>query len=134
MPVRQIAEKEVPRIGAGSALSPVDAIFRALVSTIVPEATTLDARSWAELESLVDEALRDRSAELHRQLRLLLRVIEWFPVLRYGRPFTALNASHRARVLCYLQDHWIEQSSACACTSEMSAPALWKNMGFGPKV
>ena len=37
MPIRQIAEKEVPRIGAGSALSPVDAIFRALVSTIVPE-------------------------------------------------------------------------------------------------
>jgi hypothetical protein len=108
MPVQQNVTSEHPPARVYSALSPVGAIFRAFVSTVVPEATTLDARSWADLETLVDEALRDRPPELHRQLRLLLRVIEWLPVLRYGQPFTALNASRRARVLCYLQDHRIE--------------------------
>jgi len=86
-------------------LSPVSAIFRALVCTIVPEATKLDARAWAEVESLVDETLRERPASLHRQLRLLLRVIEWAPVLRYGRPFTGLDAATRTQVLNFLQEH-----------------------------
>ena len=86
-------------------LSPVSTIFRALVCTIVPEATNLDARSWAELESLVDNTLRDRPAGLHRQLRLLLRVIEWAPFVRYGRRFTALDAATRTQVLSFLQDH-----------------------------
>jgi hypothetical protein len=105
MPVQQIAGTQDPSPKFASAMSPVSAIFRAFVTTIVPEATKLDTRSWNELESLVDEMLRDRPAGLQRQLRLFLRAIEWLPVFRYGRPFTALNASNRERVLCHLHDH-----------------------------
>lgn len=76
MPVQQFAGTEDPSTKVANAMSPVSAIFRAFVSTIVPEATKLDARSWNELESLVDKTLRDRPAGLHRQLRLLLRTIE----------------------------------------------------------
>ncbi len=93
---------------AVSVLSPVSATFRALVCTIVPEAAKLDARSWSELESLVEETLRDRPASLHQQLRLLLRVIEWIPIFRYGRPFTGLDATSRTQVLRYLQDNRLQ--------------------------
>ena len=108
MPSRQAEENRDSPAKSVRPLLPVSRIFLAFVSTVVPEATRLDARSWSELESLVDDTLRDRPANLHRQLRLLLRVIEWLPILRYGRPFTALDASHRTKVLGYLQNHPIE--------------------------
>lgn len=93
--------------GAG-ALTPVSEIFCAFVSTVVPEASGLDAKGWAELEAAVEDALRDRPRDLHRQLRLLLRVMEWAPVLHYGQPFTRLSPVDRARVLSYLQDHKVQ--------------------------
>jgi hypothetical protein len=108
MPLHQVAEKEDSSPKAGGALSSVSATFRALVSTIVPEAVALDTRSWFDLESLVDDTLRNRPTSLQRQLRLLLRVIEWAPVVRYGRPFTVLDAPRRRKVLCYLQDHRLQ--------------------------
>jgi len=93
---------------ASAALEPVRKIFRAFVCTVVPEAMALDMSAWRELEKLVNDALRDRPASLHRQLRLFLRAIEWLPALRFGRFFTALDASRRTRVLRYLQDHRLE--------------------------
>lgn len=91
-----------------TALSPVRPTFRAVVSTVVPEANKLDEQSWRELETLVEVTLRDRSPAMHRQLRLFLRTIQWLPVFRYGRSFTSLPVELRIRVLCYLQDHRIE--------------------------
>jgi hypothetical protein len=75
MPLQQASEKNALPAKA-VVLSPVSAIFLTLVRTIVPEATNLDAQSWSELESLVDNTLRSRPADVHRQLRLLLRVLE----------------------------------------------------------
>jgi hypothetical protein len=89
-------------------LSPVRSIFRAVVSTVVPEANQLDERGWQELESLVDATLRDRPPAMLRQLRLFLRMIQWLGFFRFGRDFTSLDASRRTRVLAYLQDHRIE--------------------------
>jgi hypothetical protein len=91
-----------------SMLSPVRAIFRAVVSTVVPEAGRLHEQGWAELETLVEAALRDRPAAMLRQLRLFLRAIQWFCVFRYGRSFTSLSTDKRTRVLSHLQDHRIE--------------------------
>ena len=88
--------------------APVRPIFRAVVSTVVPEASQLDEQGWAELETLVEAALRDRSPAMLRQLRLLLRAIQWLCVFRYGRGFTSLRADRRVRVLAHLQDHRIE--------------------------
>lgn len=89
----------------GTVLSPVRDVFRAFVATAVPEAARLDVAAWDELESLVEGQLRDRPAAMQRQLRLLLRVIEWLPVFRHGRRFSALGPSARERVLAWLQDN-----------------------------
>jgi hypothetical protein len=89
-------------------LSPVRAIFRAVVFTVVPEANQLDEQSWRELETLVEMTLQDRPPAMQRQIRLFLRMIQWLPVFRYGRSFTSLSAERQIRVLCYLQDHRIE--------------------------
>jgi hypothetical protein len=74
-------------------------VFRAVVSTIVPESAALDEKGWHDLESVVERLLRDRPENLQRQLRLLLHFVQWLPLLRYGRPFTALNHAARARPL-----------------------------------
>ncbi len=89
-------------------LSPVRPIFRAVVSTVVPEASQLDEQGWAELETLVEVALQDRPPAMLRQLRLFLWAIQWLCVFRYGRSFTSLSADKRTRVLSHLQDHRIE--------------------------
>ena len=88
-----------------SSLPPV---FRAIVATIVPEATQLDERNWKQVESLVENMLDQRPATLARQIRVFLHSIEWLPALRYGRRFSALDAAQQARALAYLQDHPIE--------------------------
>ena len=80
-------------------------IFRAVVSTIVPEASELDAREWQELDQVVETLLGGRPESLKRQLRIFLRAIQWLPVLRGGRPFTSLNPAARTRVLANLQNH-----------------------------
>jgi hypothetical protein len=89
-------------------LSPVRPIFRAVVSTVVPEAKQLDEPGWRELEALVEATLRDRPPAMLRQLRLFLRTIQWLPVFRYGRGFTSLSAARRAQFLSHLEDHRIE--------------------------
>lgn len=86
-------------------LLPVRSIFRAVVSTVVPEAKNLGEPGWSELETLVETALQNRPRAMHRQLRLFIRTIQWMPVFRYGRRFTSLSAEQRVQVLCYLQDH-----------------------------
>lgn len=90
-------------------LSSVRPIFRAVVSTVVPEASQLDEQGWAGLETLVEGTLRDRPPAMLRQLRLFLWAIQWLCVFRYGRDFTSLSADRRTRVLSHLQDHRIER-------------------------
>jgi hypothetical protein len=87
-----------------AALAPVRPIFRAFVSTIVPETSSFGEAQWTELEGLIEAVLRERPAALQRQLRIALRFIQWTPVLRFGRSFTSLDPGRRARVLTRLQD------------------------------
>lgn len=87
-----------------SVLRPVRAAFRALATTIVPEATALDENGWAELERIVEDALAGRPPKMRRQLRALIRVLQLRPLLRHGRTFTALDPERRARFLARIQD------------------------------
>jgi len=89
-------------------LLPVRSIFRAVVSTVVPEAKNLTDLGWGELETLVETTLQDRPRSMHRQLRLLIRTIQWMPVFKYRRRFTSLSPEQRMQVLRYLQDHRLE--------------------------
>jgi hypothetical protein len=83
-------------------------VFRAVVSTVVPEAVNLDEPGWAELERVVEETLRARPRKLQRQLRLLLGGIQWLPALAYGRTFSALDPARRARFLSTLEHHPVQ--------------------------
>ena len=85
------------------------AIFRAVVSTIVPEAAALDNQGWHDFDAVVEALLRNRPEPLKRQLRLFLGAIQWLPVLRYGRPFTSLSPGARTRVLAHLQNDRIQK-------------------------
>ena len=85
------------------------AIFRAVASTIVPEAAALDDQGWRDLELVVEGLLRARPASLAGQLRLFLQLIQWLPLLRYGRPFTSLDQAARTRVLAHLQNDRIQK-------------------------
>ena len=90
-------------------LNPDPAVFRAVVSTIVPEAAALDDKGWRDLHQVVEALLRDRPESLKRQLRMFLGAIQWLPLIRYGRPFTRLDAAARARVLAHLQNDRIQK-------------------------
>ena len=91
-----------------SHLATIRPLFRALVSTVVPEAGSLDEKGWSQAERLVETALAMRPANLQRRVLLFLRFVEWLPLMRYGRRFTALDAARRARFLCSLQDHPVQ--------------------------
>ena len=84
-------------------------IFRAIVSTIVPEASAMDEKGWHDLDRVVEALLRDRPENLKRQLRMFLRFIQWLPLVRYGRPFTSLSQAARTRVLAHLQNDPIKK-------------------------
>ena len=85
-------------------LPPVRGVFRAVATTIVPEAGRLDAPGWDELEGIVERFLEPRPPALRRQLRLFLRVLQWVPVARFGRPFTSLDPARRGPFLAAVQD------------------------------
>ena len=78
-------------------------VLRAVARTVVPEAVGLEEEDWRAFESIVGDALRDRPAGLLRRLRVLLGVIRWLPMLRWGRPFPELSADARRRFLAALQ-------------------------------
>jgi hypothetical protein len=75
-----------------------------VVTTVVPDAARLDEAGWGTLEDIVEQALALRPPRLRRQLRIFLSVLQWVPLLRYGRPLSALNFTQRTRVLATMQD------------------------------
>ncbi len=79
-------------------------VFRAAASTIVPEAASLDAVQWDELEAIVDRSLAARPARLRRQLTLFLDFLDWLPVVRYGRRLGGLDAARRTQFLTLLEN------------------------------
>lgn len=113
-PERSAAATHAPSTTSGAAAgsapspSPLPPVFRAIVSTVVPAAEKLDDSGWQEVDRLVLDSLAQRPRALRRRLRLFLALIQWAPALRYGRPFTSLDAERRARVLARLQDHPID--------------------------
>jgi hypothetical protein len=86
-------------------LPPLRARFRALATAIVPESRDLDDAGWADIEAIVEDALAARPAAVRRQLGIFIRLLSWLPVVRFGRPFTRLDADRRFRFL-----HGVETS------------------------
>lgn len=105
MSIKQEVENSGSTAVPLEAFSSVHSVLHAVVCTVVPEASALDDPGWSELEALIELTLRDRPGTLQRQLRLFLHFIEWWPLLRYGRPFTSLRADQRRRFLSSLEEH-----------------------------
>jgi hypothetical protein len=78
-------------------------VFHAIAATVVPEAARLTAAEWDELEGIVAGAVAARPPRLRRQLVALLQLLEWLPLLRYGRRLSDLDVARRTRVLRRLQ-------------------------------
>src|SRR5437867_271128 len=70
---------------------------------VQPAVHPLDATAWSEVDTIISGQLAQRPPALRRQLGALLGLVQWLPALRYGRPFTALDAARRARVLAALE-------------------------------
>lgn len=85
-------------------LAPVRPVFRALAEAIVPETSALEAQGWADVEGIIEEALATRPPIVRRQLRVLIRLLNWMPVLRHGRRFVSLDPARRAEFLKTVQD------------------------------
>lgn len=83
---------------------PVRESFRALATTIVPEAERLDGSGWDELETIVERGLSVRPASIRRQLRFLVRALNVLPVLRFGKTFRSLDAAKRTAFLLAVED------------------------------
>ena len=84
-------------------LAPVRDTFRAIATTVVPEASALDEAGWSALEALVEKTLARRPAAMRRQVVAFVRAIEHLPRLRWGRPFSALGPEERTRFLSGLE-------------------------------
>jgi hypothetical protein len=82
-----------------------ESILRAIATTVVPEAASLDERGWRELLGIVADAVAQRPASVQRQLRLFLAVVNVLPVARHGTVFTRADAAARTAVL-----HWLERA------------------------
>src|SRR5881398_528934 len=71
-------------------------VFRAVATCVVPEASRLDAAQWDEMAAIVARAMQ-------RQLALFLILLEWFPLVRYGRRLSRLDPARRTKFLDRLQ-------------------------------
>ncbi len=87
-----------------SVLDPVRDRFRALSTTIVPQAAELDPAGWDRLESIVEDALADRPPAVRRQLVVFIRLLDALPVFRWGRRFRSLDQRRRIRFLGGVQN------------------------------
>lgn len=88
---------------SGSVLAPVQATFRAVAETVVPEAAALASDQWRELQDVVEAALAARPEATRRQLVTFLRLIEYLPVLRHFRRFSRLSPTARTATLEQLE-------------------------------
>jgi hypothetical protein len=69
-------------------LSTVRPVLRAIATSVVPESSSLDDRTWAELYGVIDDAVAQREPRIQRQLlTFLLASVERSPLLLIRRGF-----------------------------------------------
>ncbi len=69
----------------------------------MPETRTLDGVAWQRTEDVIDAMLEDRPPQTRRQVGRFIRLANALPLIRYGRTFTELSESRRARVVDVLE-------------------------------
>lgn len=80
-------------------LAPVQATFRAVAETVVPEAASLGPEEWRDLCSVVERALAARPEATRRQVVAFLRLLEILPLVRLRGRFSRMPAERRREEL-----------------------------------
>ncbi len=75
-----------------------------LARRIVPETARLDSAGEDEFRAIISNALAARPAAVRRQIGILLKILRWAPVLRYGRPLERLAPASQDAALAWFQD------------------------------
>jgi hypothetical protein len=101
--VSRLPSPVTPLPSSPGVLHPVLPIFRAVATAVVPEAESLRASEWAEVEAVVEGALAARPLELRRQIVAFLRALEYLALVRCGRRLTKLDRRRRERFLLGVQ-------------------------------
>jgi hypothetical protein len=98
-----------------STLAPIRDSFRAITRAVAPASSGLDEAGWRRAEEIADDALRDRSARVRRQLVLFVKALEVLSRLRHGRSLgelepdrlhSLLSAFERSRLLLARRGFW----------------------------
>jgi hypothetical protein len=76
-----------------------NARFRAIVTTVVPEAAALGDVEWLATEAIISRAVFARAPAIRRQLGLFVRALDVISLIRYRRSFAALGADERTELL-----------------------------------
>jgi hypothetical protein len=79
-------------------------LLEAVARRVVPEVAELDSHGMTRFFDIIDNLLADRPEPVRRQLAGFLGLIQWLPVLRFGRPFSDLYPSRQDAVLMWLQE------------------------------
>lgn len=86
-------------------LERVRAVFRTVAQAMVPELRSIDPKYWNEIEDEVERALAQRPAAMRRQFASFLRLLDWWPIARYGRRLTKLDEERTVALLRGLERH-----------------------------
>ena len=81
------------------------AVFAAAAACIVPPEPDSPGADDPRCIAVAEAAIALRPAADQRLLRVFLRVLEWLPLLRYGRRFSRLRNDRRSAVL-----HWLART------------------------
>lgn len=73
--------------------------FRAIATSVVPETVAMTAAEWSAFDAVIAGALSKRPASVRRQLGLLLRILSFLSMARYGRSLSALTLEQRHSLL-----------------------------------
>jgi hypothetical protein len=80
-------------------LPPVRSVFRAVATTVVPDAGQLTEAEWSALERIVEQVLARRPQRVRRQISALIRIIDTSALFATGQRFTTLDEAGRLRFL-----------------------------------
>jgi hypothetical protein len=78
--------------------------FRAIATTIVPEAAQLSPREWEQFGEVISSALAKRPARMRRQLSWFIRILDIAARLRYWHGVPHLSLEQRTQLLTAFQN------------------------------
>jgi hypothetical protein len=80
-------------------LAPVQATFRAVAETVVPETASLGPEEWRDLITVVERALMARPEVTRGQVVTFLRLVEYLPLTRLRGRFSRMAPDRRREEL-----------------------------------